>query len=64
MISIVLLTNWLIKQLHIDPKDVSLHDKSILAQQAKAYKQALTDAEQVDIDITVNEQSFQGYLTP
>ena len=57
-----LLTNWLIKQLDIDPKDVSLHDKSILAQQAKAYKQALTDAEQVDIDIIVNEQSFKGSL--
>ena len=57
-----LLTNWLIKQLNIDPKDVSLHDKSILAQQAKAYKQALTDAEQVDIDIIVNEQSFKGSL--
>ncbi|WP_201609525.1 Fe-S protein assembly chaperone HscA [Psychrobacter immobilis] len=58
-----LLTNWLIKQLNIDPKDVSLHDKSILAQQAKAYKQALTDAEQVDIDIVVNEQSYQGVLS-
>ena len=57
-----LITNWLIKQLGIDPKDVTLHDKSILAQQAKAYKQALTDAEQVDIDITVNEQSYQGIL--
>ena len=58
-----LLTNWVIKQLNIDPKDVSLHDKSILAQQAKAYKQALTDAEQVDIDIVVNEQSYQGVLS-
>ncbi|MDX1787315.1 MAG: Fe-S protein assembly chaperone HscA [Psychrobacter sp.] len=58
-----LLTNWLIKQLNIDPKDVSLHDKSILAQQAKRYKQALTDAEQVDIDIMVNEQSYQGVLS-
>ena len=57
-----LLTNWLIKQLNIDPKDVSLHDKSILAQQAKAYKQALTDDEQVDIDIVVNGQSYQGVL--
>ena len=57
-----LLSNWLIKQLNIDPKDVSLHDKSILAQQAKAYKQALTDAEQVDIDIVVNGQSYQGVL--
>ena len=55
-----LLTNWLIKQLNIDPRNVSLHDKSILAQQAKAYKQALTDAEQVDIDIVVNGQSYQG----
>ncbi len=58
-----LLTNWLIKQLNIDPKDVSLHDKSILAQQAKSYKQALTDAEQVDIDIVVNGQSYQGVLS-
>lgn len=57
-----LLTNWLIKQLNIDPKDVSLHDKSILAQQAKSYKQTLTDAEQVDIDIVVNERSFRGVL--
>ncbi len=57
-----LLTNWLIKQSNIDPKNVSLHDKSILAQQAKTYKQALTDAEQVDIDIVVNEQSYQGVL--
>ena len=57
-----LLTKWLIEQLNIDPKDVSLHDKSILAQQAKAYKQALTDTEQVDIDIVVNEQSFKGIL--
>lgn len=57
-----LLTNWLIKQLNIDPKNVSLHDKSILAQQAKSYKQALTDAEQVDIDIVVNERSFRGVL--
>ncbi|WP_288999341.1 Fe-S protein assembly chaperone HscA [uncultured Psychrobacter sp.] len=57
-----LLTNWLIKQLGIDPKDVSRHDKSILAQRAKAYKQALTDAKQVAIDITVNGHSYQGTL--
>ena len=58
-----LITNWIIKQLNIDPKDVSLHDKSILAQQAKAYKQALTDAEQVDINVVVNGQSYQGVLS-
>lgn len=57
-----LLTNWLIKQLNIAPAEVSLHDKSILAQQAKAYKQALSDAEQVDIDIVVNDQSYKGVL--
>ncbi len=57
-----LLTNWLIKQLNIDPAEVSRHDKSVLAQQAKAYKQALTDTEQVDINIVVNEQSYQGVL--
>lgn len=57
-----LLTNWLIKQLNIVPADVSLHDKSILAQQAKSYKQALTDAEQVDIDIVVNGQPYKGVL--
>ncbi|MGM8871616.1 Fe-S protein assembly chaperone HscA [Psychrobacter sp. 2Y5] len=58
-----LLVNWLIKQLSIDPAEVSRHDKSILAQQAKAYKQALTDSPQVDVDITINEQTFQGLLT-
>ncbi|WP_367111067.1 Fe-S protein assembly chaperone HscA [uncultured Psychrobacter sp.] len=57
-----LLTNWLIKQLNIDPAEVSRHDKSVLAQQAKAYKQALTDTEQVDINIVVNGQSYQGVL--
>ena len=57
-----LLTNWLIKQLNISPADVSLHDKSILAQQAKSYKQTLTDHTQVDIDLTINGQSFQGVL--
>ncbi len=57
-----LLTNWLIKQLGIDPADVSSHDKSILAQQAKAYKQALTEDEQVTIDLVINQQSFQGSL--
>lgn len=58
-----LLTNWLIKQLNIDPAEVSVHDKSVLAQQAKIYKQALTESEQVTIDITVNGQAFQGELT-
>lgn len=57
-----LLTNWLIKQLGIAPADVSLHDKSILAQQAKQYKQALTDAAQVEINMVINDQSFQGIL--
>lgn len=58
-----LLTNWLIKQLGIAPSDVSLHDKSILAQQAKSYKQALTDSAQVDINLTINGQSFEGQLS-
>lgn len=58
-----LLVNWLIKQLGIDPAEVSRHDKSILAQQAKTYKQALTDSPQVDVDIAINEQTFQGVLT-
>ena len=57
-----LLTNWLIKQLDINPVDVSLHDKSILAQKAKSYKQALTDNEQLTIDIVVNEQAFRGTM--
>ena len=57
-----LITNWIIKRLNIDPKDVSLHDKSVLAQQAKAYKQALTETEQVEITVTVNGQHYQGIL--
>lgn len=58
-----LLVNWLIKQLGIDPAEVSRHDKSILAQQAKTYKQTLTDSQQVDVDIAINGQTFQGVLT-
>ncbi len=57
-----LLTNWLIKQLDIDPATVSLHDKSVLAQQAKSYKQALTDNEHVNIDIVINGQAYQGVV--
>ncbi|WP_201536003.1 Fe-S protein assembly chaperone HscA [Psychrobacter ciconiae] len=58
-----LLVNWLIKQAGVDPKAVSLHDKSVLAQQAKAFKQALTDSDSVTVDITVNNQTFSGQLT-
>lgn len=58
-----LLVNWLIKQAGVDPKAVSLHDKSVLAQQAKAFKQALTDSDSVTVDITVNNQTFSGRLT-
>lgn len=58
-----LLVNWLIKQAGIDPKDVSLHDKSVLAQQAKAFKQALTDNDSVAVTINVNTQAFNGQLT-
>ena len=57
-----LLTNWIIKRFNIDPKNVNLHDKSVLAQHAKYYKQALTTAPQVDIDVIINEQSFRGVL--
>ena len=58
-----LLTNWLIKQLDIAPSDVSLADKSILAQQAKHYKQALTEHEKVAINVVINGQNFQGSLS-
>ncbi|MGP4714497.1 MULTISPECIES: Fe-S protein assembly chaperone HscA [unclassified Psychrobacter] len=58
-----LLTNWLIKQMNILSADVSLHDKSILAQEAKAYKQLLSAQEQVDISLSINGQSFDGVLT-
>lgn len=57
-----LLANWLITQVGVSPAEVSLHDKSILAQQAKHYKQALTENTQVDIDLLVNGHSYQGIL--
>lgn len=58
-----LVVNWLIKQAGVNPKEVSLHDKSILAQHAKAFKQALTDNDSVAVDIMVNGQRFTGQLT-
>ncbi|WP_199507091.1 MULTISPECIES: Fe-S protein assembly chaperone HscA [unclassified Psychrobacter] len=58
-----LLSNWLIGQLGLDAADVSLHDKSILAQTAKAYKQALTEQEQVTIDVTLQGAHFTGTLS-
>ncbi len=57
-----LLVNWLIKQLGIAPSDVSLHDKSVLAQQAKYYKQALTDNAEVDVDLIINGQALKAVL--
>ena len=57
-----LLANWLITQVGVSPTEVSLHDKSVLAQQAKHYKQALTESTQVDIDLVVNGHSYQGIL--
>lgn len=58
-----LLTQWLIKQLGINPAEVSRHDKSVLAQQARGYKQALTAAEQVELDLVINGQSYQGKMS-
>ncbi|GAA0320745.1 Fe-S protein assembly chaperone HscA [Psychrobacter aestuarii] len=58
-----LLSNWLIGQLGLQAAEVSLHDKSVLAQTAKAYKQALTEQEQVTVDVTLQGAHFAGTLS-
>lgn len=58
-----LLANWLINQANLDPKSVSNDEKSRLAQHAKAYKQALSDNEQVDIHVQIAGQNYQTSLT-
>lgn len=58
-----LLAHWLIQQADIHPNDVSNHDKVQLAQQAKYYKQQLSEHTSVAVDITVNDQHWQGQLS-
>lgn len=63
-----LLANWLIKQMGLDPKAVDNERKTQLAHQAKHYKQQLTDAPSVAVDVAIadasNEQHrWQGTLT-
>ncbi|WP_131667214.1 Fe-S protein assembly chaperone HscA [Psychrobacter pygoscelis] len=58
-----LIANWLIKQSGHSPSNISSHDKSELARQAKRYKQQLSDHEQVEVEVTINGQSWQGKLS-
>lgn len=54
-----LLANWLIKQAKLDPVQIDHSEKSRLAKLAKSYKQALTDQDNISIDITIADKSLQ-----
>ncbi|WP_230660062.1 Fe-S protein assembly chaperone HscA [Psychrobacter sp. I-STPA10] len=62
-----LIANWLLKQAGLDAKSISNEEKSYLAQQAKQYKQALSEQDSVRVDISITDnghsKQWQGELT-
>ncbi|MDO5652331.1 MAG: Fe-S protein assembly chaperone HscA [Moraxella sp.] len=49
-----LIANWLIKSVNLDPKTIHAKTKSHLAKLAKSYKQALSQADEVAIDLEID----------
>lgn len=58
-----LLANWLIKQTHINPSDVSNLDKAKIARLAKSYKQQLSDQKEISVAIDLQDAHWQGQLS-
>lgn len=54
---------WLLKQVAINPKDLSAQQRTHIARQAEAYKQALTTSDSVAVNIDVAGIQWQGQLT-
>ncbi|WP_227430120.1 Fe-S protein assembly chaperone HscA [Psychrobacter sp. I-STPA6b] len=62
-----LIANWLLQQAGADPKKIRNEDKSYLAQQAKAYKQQLSDTDDITVNVEITQDNqtlhWQGKLT-
>ena len=58
-----LIANWLIQQTGTVPNEVSNLDKAKIARLAKEFKQQLSEDNSVPVNISVNDNSWQGELT-
>ena len=54
---------WLLKQAGLDPKQLTAQQRTHIARQAEAYKQALTHEDSVPVTLDVAGTQWQGVLT-
>lgn len=54
---------WLLKQAGLNPKQLTAQQRTHIARQAEAYKQALTHEDRVSVELDVAETQWQGVLT-
>lgn len=54
---------WLLKQAGLDPKQLTAQQRTHIARQAEAYKQALTHEDSVSVTLDVASTQWQGVLT-
>ena len=54
---------WLLKQAGLSPKDLNAQQRTHIARQAEAYKQALTVNDSVEVNINIAGTQWQGTLT-
>lgn len=54
---------WLLKQAGLSPKDLNAQQRTHIARQAEAYKQALTVNDSVEVSIDIAGTQWQGTLT-
>lgn len=54
---------WLLKQAGLNPKQLTAQQRTHIARQAEAYKQALTHEDSVSVALDVDGTQWQGVLT-
>lgn len=54
---------WLLKQAGLNPKQLTAQQRTHIARQAEAYKQALTHKDSVSVALDVDGTQWQGVLT-
>lgn len=54
---------WLLTQAGLSPKDLTAQQRTPIARQAEAYKQALTHEDSVEVALDIANTQWQGHLT-
>lgn len=54
---------WLLKQAGLNPKDLNAQQRTHIARQAEAYKQALTQNDRVEVSVDIAGTRWQGTLS-